>query len=413
MLLSPPVGTGTTLEAARSTLESTWHYPDFRYHQRKAVLACLRGRDCLAVLPTGGGKSLCFQVPALLLPGRTLVVSPLISLMQDQVGALRNRGVAAAYLSSTQKRDMQRAVRDAMVHGKLKLLYVAPERLQPLAEELARVEVSLLAVDEAHCISEWGHDFRPHFRALGVHRHNLGRPPTIAMTATATLETQSDIIRVLGLSRPVRIGQSFDRPNLYFAARRFDGERTRVRETARLLRANPGTAIVYVQTRDRTDGVASVLRRWGFQAAPYHAGLPANARRALLRRFIAGDISIMVATNAFGMGIDKPDVRTVIHLGVPARPESYFQEAGRAGRDGAPSNCEMLWTKGDLVLAERMSVGRAPSHSGSAAYREAQERGLETMRRYVRTKGCRRRLLLAYLGEELRKCAGCDRCGRI
>ena len=413
MIPSVPVRAGTTLEAARSILELIWHYPDFRYHQRKAILACLRRRDCLAVLPTGGGKSLCFQVPALLLPGLTLVVSPLISLMQDQVGALRNRGVAAAYLSSTQKRAVQRTVRDAMASGKLRLLYVAPERLKSLAGELTRVEVSLLAVDEAHCISEWGHDFRPHFRALGVHRQNLGQPPTIAVTATATPETQADIVRVLGLSRPVRIGQSFDRPNLFFAARRFDAERTRIQETARLLRSNPGTAIVYVQTRDRTDGVASVLRRWRFHAAPYHAGLPGNARPTLLRRFIEGDIRVMVATNAFGMGIDKPDVRTVIHLGVPARPESYFQEAGRAGRDGALSYCEILWTKGDLVLAKRMSVGQGPGHSGSAAYREAQKRGLETMRRYVRTKGCRRRLLLDYLGEELRKCSGCDRCGRI
>ena len=413
MVLSAPVRTGTTLETARSTLESIWNYPNFRYHQRKAVLACLRGRDCLAVLPTGGGKSLCFQVPALLLPGLTLVVSPLISLMQDQVGALRNRGVAAAYLSSTQKRAVQRTVRDAMASGKLRLLYVAPERLKSLAGELTRVEVSLLAVDEAHCISEWGHDFRPHFRALGVHRQNLGQPPTIAVTATATPETQADIVRVLGLSRPVRIGQSFDRPNLFFAARRFDAERARIRETARLLRANPGTAIVYVQTRDRTDGVASMLRRWGFEAAPYHAGLPANARRALLSRFIEGGIRVMVATNAFGLGIDKPDVRTVIHLGVPARPESYFQEAGRAGRDGAPSRCEILWTRGDLELAERMALGPGSGQSGSAAYREAQKRGLKTMRRYVRTRGCRRRLLLNYLGEELRKCSGCDRCGRI
>jgi len=333
--------------------------------------------------------------------------------MQDQVGALRNRGVAAAYLSSTQKRAVQRTVRDAMARGELRLLYVAPERLKSLAGELTRVEVSLLAVDEAHCISEWGHDFRPHFRALGVHRQNLGQPPTIAVTATATPETQADIVRVLGLSRPVRIGQSFDRPNLYFAARRFDAERTRIRETARLLRANPGTAIVYVQTRDRTDGVASLLRRWGFEAAPYHAGLPANARGVLLSRFIEGDIRVMVATNAFGMGIDKPDVRMVIHLGVPARPESYFQEAGRAGRDGASSYCEILWTKGDLVLAKRMSVGQGQRHTDSTPYRKAQKRGLDTMRRYVHTKGCRRRLLLEYLGEELKKCSGCDRCGRI
>ncbi|UCG85254.1 MAG: ATP-dependent DNA helicase RecQ [Gemmatimonadota bacterium] len=332
--------------------------------------------------------------------------------MQDQVTALRQRSVAAAYLSSTQKKPVQRAVMRALTGGGLKLLYVAPERLKGLLEDVSPLEVSLLAIDEAHCISEWGHDFRPHFRSLGRHRRSLGSPTTIAVTATATPQTCSDIIAVLRLSRPVRITQSFDRPNLFFGARRCDDEGERVRETARLVRSHGGTAVVYVQTRDRTDGVAAALRRRGFAAAPYHAGLPAAARRALLHRFVDDRIRVMVATNAFGMGIDKPDVRLVVHLGVPARPEAYFQEAGRAGRDGRPAHCQMLWSKGDLKLAARLGATRVPGQVESAAARAAKRRGLETMRRYVSSRGCRRRLLLGYLGEELKHCSGCDRCGR-
>jgi ATP-dependent DNA helicase RecQ len=217
----------------------------------------------------------------------------------------------------------------------------------------------------------------------------------------------------LGLERPVRVAQSFDRPNLFFSARRFFKEGDRVREAARLMRERDGTAIVYVPTRSRTDGVATLLRRWGFEAAPYHAGLPAPARKALLSRFLNGRIKVIVATNAFGMGIDKPDVRLVIHLGVPARPEAYFQEAGRAGRDGEPSWCEMLWTRADLVLAARMAGvnGKKTRGVSDSPLWEAKKRGLDTMRGYAHTRRCRRRLLLAYLGERLVRCSGCDICG--
>jgi ATP-dependent DNA helicase RecQ len=234
----------------------------------------------------------------------------------------------------------------------------------------------------------------------------------MAVTATATPATRADIVSVLGLQFPVRVAQSFDRPNLFFSARHFTKEGDRVREAARLIRKGDGTSIVYVPTRSRTDGVATLLRRWGFAAAPYHAGLPASARKALLARFLDGRVRVMVATNAFGMGIDKPDVRLVIHLGVPARPESYFQEAGRAGRDGEPSRCEMLWTKGDLVLAARMAgvSGRKSRGKPASIQSEAKKRGLDTMRRYVHTRWCRRRLLLAYLGESLNRCSGCDAC---
>lgn len=402
-----------TLGDARAVLQSVWNHSDFRFYQRRAVLASLRGRDCLAVLPTGGGKSLCFQAPACVLSGLTLVVSPLISLMQDQVTTLQSRGIAAAYLSSTQTRETQSAVTAALAGDRLTMLYVAPERVQRLLQTFPRLRVTRLAVDEAHCISEWGHDFRPHYRALGSYRRSLGNPPTIALTATATPKTRQDIEHVLRLTNPVRITQSFDRPNLFFAAHWYRWDGARVDAAARLLKNVRGTSIVYVQTRDRTDGVTTVLRRWGIAAAPYHAGLAAKARRALLGRFLNHRIRVMVATNAFGMGIDKADVRLVLHLGIPPRPEAYFQEAGRAGRDGHPSHCGLLWTTGDLALAARMAgshVAIQGSRPRGRGPREARLRGLEAMRRYVTTRGCRRRVLLAYLGEELGSCGGCDHC---
>jgi ATP-dependent DNA helicase RecQ len=348
-----------------------------------------------------------------LLPDVTLVVSPLISLMQDQVGALRARGVAAAYLSSTQRPETQAAVREAVRAGRVRLLYLAPERWDSVPELLAGRAVSLLAVDEAHCISEWGEDFRPRYRQLGRLRSAVGGPPTIALTATATPATREDIIRVLGLSRPVMVMTSFDRPNLFFSVRRLDTEPDRFARLVALLRpVRPGTAIVYAPTKNRTDGVATALRWRGFAAAPYHAGLPGPARRALLRGFQDGDIAVMVATTAFGMGIDKADVRLVVHLGVPSRPESYYQEAGRAGRDGQAARCELLWREHDFDLAARFARSQRPHARASCRGDiEAARRGLDTMRRYVASRRCRRAVLLEYLGEKILRCAGCDRCG--
>jgi ATP-dependent DNA helicase RecQ len=399
-----------SLLSAERILTSRWGYSAFHHHQRKAIVAALTGRDCLAILPTGGGKSLCYQVPAMLLPGVTVVVSPLISLMQDQVAALRSRGLPAAYVSSTQRPTTQRAVWDAVRARQVKLLYVAPERLPQVSEQQRGLPVALVAVDEAHCISEWGHEFRPHYRAIGKHRHLMGRPPTMAVTATATPATRQDIAQVLGLTRPVRVLQSFDRPTLYFEVQQVHSEHERMRQLEALVGATTETVIVYVRTRDRTDGVATRLRQRGVAALPYHAGLPGPARRALLSRFLDGRCRVMVATSAFGMGIDKPDVRLVVHVGVPGRPETYFQEAGRAGRDGVPSRCVLLWVAGDLNLAARMSLRNGPQ-GGSPHQREAAKQGLEAMRRYVRSRRCRRRILLEYLGERLDTCAGCDRCG--
>lgn len=398
-----------SLDDARCLLRRVWGYADFRYHQRRAVVAMLQGRDCLAVLPTGGGKSLCFQVPALLGPGLAVVVSPLISLMQDQVNALRSRGVTAAYLSSTQRIEVRNAVWHLVSTGRLKLLYVAPERLPQLVAR--RVRPTLLAVDEAHCISEWGHEFRPHFRALGRYRGLLGQPPTLALTATATPTTRADICRVLGLRRTVTVLQSFDRPNLFLEALLASTEHDRIRVLATLLRSCRGTAIIYTPTRNRADGLATILRQSGIAAAPYHAGLPGAARRGLLARFLDGRVRVMVATSAFGMGIDKPDVRLVAHAGVPARPEAYYQEAGRAGRDGKPSRCVVVWTARDFDLARRIAgVRRSGRRATGAASDLALAAGLEAMRAFLMTRGCRRRVLLEYLGEAPGGCAGCDRC---
>ena len=400
-----------TLDDARDSLTRVWGYQDFRWAQRRVVVGALQGRDVLAVLPTGGGKSLCFQVPALVLPGTTVVVSPLISLMQDQVTALQHRGVAAAYLSSSQTRQEQREAWSGYEKGDLKLLYVAPERLEQLVERPTPLPTPLLAIDEAHCISEWGHDFRPHYRSLGRHRITLGSPPTIALTASATPATRHDIVSVLRMRKPVTAVNSFDRPNLYFSVQRVSDEVTRMREAASILKHNKETAIVYVPTRNRTDGVATVLRQWGIAASPYHAGLPASDRRSLLEKFIDGRIRVMVATNAFGMGIDKSDVRFVIHLGIPTRPEAYYQEAGRAGRDGEPAWCKLIWLNEDLRMASSMAaersevcVGKSPTHI------RARKAAWDTMRQYVSSRRCRRKVLLGYLGERVTKCAGCDRC---
>ncbi|HWP36993.1 MAG TPA: ATP-dependent DNA helicase RecQ [Gemmatimonadales bacterium] len=414
-LLTSPRPSSPLLAQAQEALQRHWGYQDFRPRQRKAILAALYGRDCLTLLPTGGGKSLCYQVPALVLPGLTIVVSPLISLMQDQVAALRARGVGAAYLSSTQTPELQRAVWEAVMARAVQLLYAAPERLAQLLPIAGQREISLLAVDEAHCISEWGHDFRPAYRSIGRLRAALGDPPTIAVTGTATPATREDIVRVLRLRRPVRAIGTFDRPNLRFEARRVSAERERFQTLIGMigmLGAGGGSAIVYVPTRNRADAVAKVLRWRGFAAAPYHAALPPGARRALLSRFLDGRIRIIAATNAFGMGIDKPDVRLVAHLGIPPRPEAYYQEAGRAGRDGAPAHCVLFWTERDFALARLISARTATApQEPPPPHVTAARRGLETMRQYVATRACRRAILLEYLGEKLTRCGGCDRCG--
>ena len=378
-----PTGFGGGLDAARAILETRFGHPRFRVHQLKVLGPLLAGRDVLAVLPTGAGKSLCYQVPALLGGGHglTLVVSPLISLMQDQVGALRRRGIAAAYVNSQLDTEQRRTVLDAATSGRLKLLYCAPERLASLTRRLvaAQAPVALLAIDEAHCITEWGNEFRPVYRRLGQFRSLLGRPPTIALTGSATPAARSDILRVLRMPDAHVVVTSFDRPNLTFSVQRVTDDRARFQVIRARVRgaAGGGASIIYAPTRRLTELVTRALLRTSVRAAPYHAGLSADVRRRVLRAFLANHVTTIVATSAFGMGIDKPDVRRVLHWGPPPTLEAYYQEAGRGGRDGKDSECLVLWRPQDLAW-------------GNIA---------PPMRRYVESRNDHRRLLLAYFGE--------------
>jgi len=319
-------------------------------------------------------------------------VSPLVSLMQDQVGALRARGIAAAFINSTQSLERRHAVLDAVRRGLVRLLYCAPERLPGLARRLTAWSVTpaLLAVDEAHCITEWGHEFRPAYRLLGKYRYLMGDPPTIALTGSATIPARAEIERVLRLREPVEIVGSFDRPNLCFVVRSVRDDRARFAEVANRVRAGVGATVVYTPTRRLAEVVTRALLLRSIRAAPYHAGLTARVRRDTLKAFLDDRLGAVVATTAFGMGIDKPDVRTVLHWGPAHTLDGYYQEAGRAGRDGKPAECLVLWRDRDLRWP-----GIAPE-----------------MKIYLQRRVCRRRMLLAYFGEQLRHCDGCDVCGR-
>lgn len=381
-----------TLFHARSVLAAQFGHPRFRTAQLKVLGPLLGGRHVLAVLPTGAGKSLCYQVPALLRGGVTVVVSPLVSLMQDQVAALRRRRIAAAFLNSTLAPADRRTVLELALSGRVRLLYCAPERLPSLSRLLrdARVDVPLLAVDEAHCIVEWGNAFRPVYRRLGEFRFHLGEPQTLALTGSATPAARREILEVLRIGRAEVVAVSFDRPNLRFEVQRVRDDRERFTRVCASIEAvgDGGQIIMYTPTRRLTELLARALRFRGLKAAPYHAGLDADIRRPVLNAFLRDRAPIIVATSAFGMGIDKPDVRLVLHWGPPRTLESYYQEAGRAGRDGGPATCRLLWHRGDLSWGDL-----APG-----------------MRRYVEQRRCRRRMLLEHFGERVGKCSGCDVC---
>ena len=379
------------LATARVLLRDRFGHPALRIHQLKVLGPLLAGRSVLAVLPTGAGKSLCFQLPALMTAGLTLVVSPLISLMQDQVGALRRRGIAAAYLNSLLSADQRRLILDGAVSGCVSILYCAPERLAALVRPLSRAgrEVALLAVDEAHCIVEWGNEFRPVYRRLDRFRYLLGDPVTIALTGSATPGTRAEILQVLGIPHAETVLTSFDRPNLVFQVEHVRDDRERFARVRELVRVAEGSSIVYTPTRRLTELVTRALLRMGVRAAPYHAGLTPSMRRRVLRAFLSGQAPIVVATSAFGMGIDKADVRRVVHWGPPRTLEGYYQEAGRAGRDGRRSECVLVW------------------HASDCAWSDA----TAEVRRYVAARTCRRGMLLAYFGERAVTCSGCDVCG--
>jgi ATP-dependent DNA helicase RecQ len=342
------------LDDARRVLRERFGYADFRAGQTDAIRTVLARRDVLVVLPTGGGKSLCYQVPALLLRGLTVVISPLISLMQDQVAALERRKIAATFLDSTLSRNEIQERMDGVARGCVKLLYVAPERLTAgdLPDRLRQVGVELLAVDEAHCISEWGHDFRPSYLRLAGVRRSIGSPPTIALTATATPEVRRDIVRQTGLQRPRVIVTGFDRPNLSFAVLRTETERARRAALLEVLGRSRGPAVVYASTRGAVESLASFLSRSRIPAVAYHAGRDDSARVRAQAAFMDDRVRAIVATNAFGMGVDKPDVRTVVHVAMPGTLEAYYQEAGRGGRDGKPAAATLLHGYADRFTHE-------------------------------------------------------------
>ncbi|BAH38744.1 ATP-dependent DNA helicase RecQ [Gemmatimonas aurantiaca T-27] len=349
-----PRGHFGTLEQARATLLRYFGYPDFRPPQIRAVEAVLSGRDALIVLPTGGGKSLCFQVPALVRDGLTIVISPLISLMKDQVETLARRGIEAAYINSTlsvsEVADRMARARD----GSLRLLYLAPERMEAgrMLQQLRTIGVVLLTVDEAHCISEWGHDFRPSYRRIGYIREQLGSPQTVALTATATPEVRRDIARQLLLRQPEVVVGGFDRTNLTYHVVPTRTQRDKDLTAIEWLRDAPGAAVVYTPTRKAVERVTAVLLRGRIKATAYHGGLDDRQRQRAQDAFMEERSRVIVATSAFGMGIDKPDVRLVVHHSMPGTLESYYQEAGRAGRDGQASTCVLLHSYPDRFTHE-------------------------------------------------------------
>jgi ATP-dependent DNA helicase RecQ len=394
------------LAAAERKLRTTFGFGAFRPGQVDIVDAILNGRDVLAVMPTGSGKSLCYQLPALLRGGLTVVVSPLIALMRNQVAQLRGYGIAAATLNSANDAGENRAVVDGITGGDLRLVYVAPERLvrKDTLDLLKRGKVSLLAVDEAHCISQWGHDFRPEYAALGAVQAELANVQTVAFTATADTATRTDILAKLFPRSPVVFVHGFDRPNLRLAMAAKTGGRKQVAEFVTAHRGQSG--IVYCSSRRKTEELAEFLRQSGVKALPYHAGMEPRMRSHNQDVFLQDDGIVVVATVAFGMGIDKPDVRFVLHADMPANIESYYQEIGRAGRDGLPATTLTLYGMGDIRL-RRMQID--DSDAADEQKRVDRQR-LNALVSLCESPRCRRQTLLAYFGETTEPCGHCDFC---
>ncbi len=398
-------------EDVHDVLRGVFGFDSFLPGQREVIDAVLAGRDCIAVMPTGGGKSLTFQLPARILPGTVLVLSPLISLMKDQVDALTDLGFRAARIDSTLDSDERRRRLETLRAGGYEIVYLAPEALEGrLKDLLGECPLSLMVVDEAHCISQWGHDFRPSYRRLAGLRESLGDIPVLALTATATRVVARDILRQLGMRSPAGFKGSFFRPNLWLGARKKGAGGDTRREILALVRRHAGeSGIVYCMSRRAVESLAAWLGRHGVSAAPYHAGLPEAERHANQEAFARDDIDVVVATIAFGMGIDKPDVRFVIHRDMPKDVESWVQELGRAGRDGLPSECFLYFSWADVKLHERF-LDAIPDPDQRAARRRASV-GLFEM---ADSMECRHRAIVGHFGEEIPACGGsCDVCAGI
>ncbi|MFJ4652035.1 DNA helicase RecQ [Nocardia sp. NPDC088792] len=395
------------MEAAHQVLRKTFGYDSFRGPQQEIVEQVISGGDALVLMPTGGGKSLCYQIPALVRPGVGVVISPLIALMQDQVDALNAVGVRAGFLNSTQFPDERRTVEAQFVAGELDVLYLAPERLrlESTAQLLDRGKISVFAIDEAHCVSQWGHDFRPDYLSLSMVHERWPDVPRIALTATATEATRKEIAERLDLTRAKHFVASFDRPNIQYrieAKNRADQQLLSFIQTE-----HAGDAgIVYCLSRNSVEKTAAFLTANGVEAVPYHAGLDNRIRATNQSRFLREEGLVVVATIAFGMGIDKPDVRFVAHLDLPKSVEGYYQETGRAGRDGQPSTAWMVYGLNDVVQQRKM----IDSSDGDAAHRRQLQLHLDAMLALCETVQCRRSQLLAYFGQTGAACGNCDTC---
>ncbi len=403
----------TAHQAALEALTRYFGYDSFRPGQQGIVEALLAGRDVLGVMPTGAGKSVCYQIPAALSPGATLVISPLISLMRDQVDALNDLGLPAAFINTTQTPDEQAMVFAQAAAGQIKLLYVAPERLETgrFRDFAARTPISLIAVDEAHCVSQWGQDFRSSYLGIGDFIAGLPqRPPVGAFTATATERVRRDIVGLLGLRNPAVTVTGFDRPNLYFDVVKLE-TKYKAAWVARYVADHPDeSGIVYCATRKTTEALADTLNQMGHPAVAYHGGMSPDAREAAQRDFITDKVPVVVATNAFGMGIDKSNVRYAIHHNLPESIEAYYQEAGRAGRDGEPSRCTLLWNESDIVTRRRLLDNDYENErltpEEQEIVRQSKRRLLDGMVGYCRTTDCLHRYMTRYFGQELSSNAG-------
>jgi len=409
---------GLTPTALAAELKQRFGFDSFRPGQQEVVCDILRGRDVLAVMPTGGGKSLCFQLPALLSPGVCIVISPLIALMQDQVRLLLNNGIDATFINSSLERSEVSRRLARLERGELKLLYVAPERLLQTefeSEILPRVHaargISALVVDEAHCVSDWGHDFRPEYRQLHRIRTRFAQVPIAAFTATATERVRQDIVEQLALREPRIHVASFNRPNLYYAVR--PKTRATYPEVAEQARRDGGAGIVYCLSRKRVDELAAQLQADGIRALPYHAGLDATTRRDNQEAFIRDNAQVIVATIAFGMGINKPDVRWVVHYDLPKTLEGYYQESGRAGRDGESARCILYFGAGDIRTAEHIIAQKVDpvTFEPLADEQRMARQQLRQVLSYAESGECRRAVQLRYFGENISgKCNACDNC---